>query len=67
MCLKDFEDFYAEHREVPSNPDQMFCCDCSTEVIKEKGNTVLIFRIFFTTPRLLTFTQHVIVNYSIKD
>ena len=59
MCLKDFQDFYTAHKAVPSNPDQIFVPDVSTEVVKEKGKTVLIFRIFFTTTRLLTFTQHV--------
>ena len=24
MCLPDFDDFYAAHKEVPENPDKMF-------------------------------------------
>ena len=66
LCLQDFDDFFAAHRNVPEDPDGMFVADCKTDTVKEKVNNVekiiLLFRIFFTTTRLLSFTQHVCIN-----
>jgi len=59
MCLKDFEDFYEAHKEVPENQDQIFVMDVNTKTFKEAGEIVTLFRKFFTTKRLLGFTQHV--------
>jgi hypothetical protein len=59
ICLQDFENFYAAHKPIPEDDDQMFVADCKTEVFIEKGEMVRIFRIFLTTKRLISFTKHV--------
>ena len=59
LCLNDFEKLFLAHKELPDDLDTMFIVDVSTSVLKEEGQLVLVFRIFFSTRRLLEFTQHV--------
>ena len=59
ICLQDFLDFYEKNNIIPENPDRMFVADCFAEAVMEKSFLVQIFRIFFTTKRLLSFTQYV--------
>ena len=59
ICLQDFLDFYDKNKEIPDDDDKMFVSDCFVEAVMENESLVQIFRIFFTTKRLLTFTRHV--------
>ena len=59
ICLQDFIDFYEKNNKIPEDLDKMFVADCFVEAIIENGCLVQIFRIFFSTKRLLSFTKYV--------
>ena len=62
MCLKDFDDYGEAHMKVPEDPDEMFVADWSTDTLQENGSILLSFWMFYTTKRLLEFTQYVYIN-----
>ena len=59
ICLNDFLEIYELNKNVPDDPDQMFVANCVTNVVIDNGSMNRVFRIFFTTTRLLDFTKHV--------
>lgn len=61
LCLQDIEDFYENNKKIPESEDEMFVVNVNTIIKKENDRISLIFRIFLTTKRLLSFTNHVMI------
>ena len=59
MCLADFDNIFLNHKSLPEDSDTLFVVDVSTEVKIEEGKLQLLFRIFFSTKRLLSFACYV--------
>ena len=59
ICLNDILNFYENNKVAPSDPDKMFVADCYVDAVMENDELVHIFRIFFTTTRLLSLTKFV--------
>ncbi len=59
VAMNDFEEFAKAHSAVPEDEDEMFVVDVFTKAVREEGKIILLFRIFFSTVRLLSYTQHV--------
>ena len=53
QTLQGIVDFYEQHKAIPQDPD-LYASDCWNKVVNEKGELLRLFRIFFTTKRLLT-------------
>ena len=61
--LNDFIDMYEKYKQIPEDLDQLFIPDCFVNSLMEGDELVSIFRIFFTTKRLLSFSKYVSVNF----
>ncbi len=60
VTLNDFLNLHTENKNIPEDPDQMFVADCFCDVTNTNGIVERVFRIFFTTKRLIEFVKCVI-------